>query len=380
MTSPTSGSSAPRIAVVHDWLTGMRGGEKALEVLCEQFPKATLFTLFHVPGQVSPRIERLRPRVSLIRWLPMARRYYRYYLPLFPFAIEQFDFDEYDLVISTSHCAAKAVVTPGRTPHLCYCHSPMRYAWDQYEAYFGAQRFGRWRARAVRPVIAALARWDARTANRVDRFLANSQHVARRIDRYYGRAATVVYPPVDTTFYQPSGADIEDYFLMVSALVPYKRVELAIRACNLLAAPLRIVGQGPEHSRLMQVAGPTVEFLGARPDGEIRELYRRAIALVLPGEEDFGIAPVEAHACGRPVVALARGGALETVEDGVNGFLVADDSPEAFADALERVRAEPFDVEAIRDSALRFSRARFAENIVAHVTDTLNATPEALRW
>ncbi len=370
----------PRIALMHDWLTGMRGGEKALEVICEQYPDAELFTLFHVPGQVSPRIERLEPRSSIVQWLPFARRYYRHYLPLFPFVVEQFDFDPFDLVISTSHCAAKSVVTPGRTRHLCYCHSPMRYAWDQYHAYFGAQRLGAFRSRAIRPVVAALARWDARTASRVDRFLANSHHVAGRISRYYNRAATVVYPPVDTAFYHPGNLGVGEYFLMVSALVPYKRIEIAIRACGMLGAPLRIVGQGPELRRLTQIAGPTVEFMGPRPDGDIRDLYRGARALLLPGEEDFGIAPVEAQACGRPVVALGRGGALETVQDGVSGVLVAETSAAAFADGLERVQQTSFDPTVIRQRAERFSRPRFADEMRTHVKDALSAPPETARW
>jgi glycosyltransferase involved in cell wall biosynthesis len=373
--------SAPlRIALVHDWLTGMRGGEKALEVLCEKYPTATLFTLFHTKGRVSPVIERLRPRSSILQSLPLAGRYYRHFLPLFPFAIEQFDLDSYDLVISTSHCAAKSVVVPGRTPHLCYCHSPMRYAWDQYDSYFGPQRLGALRSRAIRPVIAALARWDARTATRVDRFLANSKHVARRIGRYYNRRAAVVYPPVDTTFYYPDDSVLGDYFLMVSALVPYKRVEVAIQACGMIGAPLRIVGQGPELARLQRMAGPTVEFLGALPDAEIRRLYLGAQALLLPGEEDFGIAPVEAQACGRPVVALARGGALETIEHEVTGILVTQDSPDAFAEGLEAVRRASFDPDAARTRALRFSREQFAQSIEAHVRDTMTAPTDRLRW
>jgi len=373
-------SAQPRIALVHDWLTGMRGGEKALEVLCERYPKATLFTLFHARGQVSAQIERLRPRRSVVQWLPMARRYYRQYLPLFPFVIEQFDLDAYDLVISTSHCAAKSVVVPGRGRHLCYCHSPMRYAWDQYSAYFGPERLGRLRSRAVRPLVAALARWDARTAGRVDRFVANSRHVARRIGRYYNRRAAVVYPPVDTAFYHPDDTTPGDYFLMVSALVPYKRIDVAIQACEMLGARLRIVGQGPEHARLRSLAGDQVEFLGRLPDEQVRAQYRSAAAVLLPGEEDFGIAPVEAQACGRPVVALARGGALETVEPGVSGILVAQDTPEAFADGLEAARRTPFDPAAIRTRALRFSRERFAAAIEAHIQETLGAPAEAVRW
>ena len=373
-------SNSPRIALVHDWLTGMRGGEKALEVLAEKYPDAALFTLFHDKGQVSPQIERLRPRSSIVRWLPLARRYYRHYLPLFPFAIEQFDLDGYDLVISTSHCAAKSVVVPGRAPHVCYCHSPMRYAWDQYPAYFGPERLGPLARRVIRPVMAGLARWDARTASRVDRFLANSQHVARRIGRYYNRRAAVVYPPVDTTFYHPDDSARGDYFLIVSALVPYKRIDVAIQVCGLLDARLRIVGQGSELARLQRLAGPSVEFLGTLPDTEVRQLYREARAVLLPGEEDFGIVPVEAQSCGCPVVALARGGALETVQHGVTGILVTHDTPDAFAEGLRAVRRKSFDAAAGRARALRFSRERFADALDEHVRDVLSAPAEAVRW
>ena len=192
-----------RVALVHDWLTGMRGGEKALEAMTDLLPDAQLFTLLHVPGTVSPKLEEARPRQSFIRFLPWARQHYRRYIPLFPIAVEQFDLDEFDLVVSTSHCAAKSVVTPGRARHLCYCFTPMRYAWDQFDAYFGPQRVGAWRSRLYRFVFSRLARWDARTAGRVDRYAAISQHVAARIRRYYNREATVVYPPGGYDILQP---------------------------------------------------------------------------------------------------------------------------------------------------------------------------------
>jgi len=355
--------AAGRVALVHDWLTGMRGGERVLEALCEIFPAADLYTLLHVKGSVSPIIEARRPRNSFVRHLPFARRYYRQYLPLFPLAIEQFDFDGYDLVVSSSHCVAKSIVRTGRTRHLCYCHSPMRYAWDQFDAYFGPARIGRLASAAMRPTMAALARWDAATAGRVDRFLANSQHVAGRIRRYYNRGATVVYPPVDTEFFRPDGSQVDPYFLVVSALVPYKRLEVAIRACAALGARLKIVGDGPERQRLARIAGPETEFLGRRGAEALRTLYQRATALIQAGEEDFGMAPVETQACGRPVVALARGGALESVEDGVTGILVSEPTPEAFAQGLARVRSQRFDPEAIRARALRFSRARFTAGV-----------------
>jgi glycosyltransferase involved in cell wall biosynthesis len=361
--TPAHGSrrAAPSVAIVHDWLTGMRGGEKVLEAICELYPGATLYTLVRVSGSVSPRIERHRIETSPIQWLPFAGRAYRNYLPLFPAAVELFDLDAYDLVISSSHCAAKSVVRNGRATHVCYCHSPMRYAWDQFPAYFGPDQVGRFRSALLRPVMAQLARWDAATAARVDRFVANSQYVAGRIRRYYNRGSTVVYPPVDTVFYEPPAArpPRDCGFLVVSALVPYKRVDLAIEACRLSGVRLQIVGRGPEEGRLREKAGPAVEFLGWRTDEEIRELYGRCTAVLLPGVEDFGMVPVEAQACGAPVVALRSGGACETVQDEITGVLVDDGSAEGFADGIARVRSLRLDPLAIRTSAERFSRDRF---------------------
>jgi len=376
----TRGAGALRVALVHDWLTGMRGGEKVLEVLCELYPDASLFTLVHVPGTVGPTIERLRPRASFLSHLPGIARVYRHLLPLFPAAVESFDLDEYDLVISTSHCAVKSVVRPGRARHVSYCHTPMRYVWDQRQAYFGPQRLGRATSAALRPVLAWLARWDAATAGRVDRYVANSQHVARRIGRYYNRRATVVHPPVDTDFFCPGDGARGSGALIVSALVPYKRLDVAIEACRLAGVRLRIVGQGPELARLRRQAGPEVEFMGPRSNEEIRELYRASAAVLLPGEEDFGIVPVEAQACGRPVVAVALGGALETVVDGETGVLVPPGSAEAMAEGLRRALAAPFDAGAIRRHAEGFSRSRFASRMAAVVDETLATARGQVTW
>jgi glycosyltransferase involved in cell wall biosynthesis len=364
--------SSQRVVLVHDWLTGMRGGEKVLEVLCRMYPSADLLTLMHVPESVSPAIERLRPQTSFIQRLPGVRRYYRYCLPLFPLAIEQFNLDDYDLVISTSHCVAKSVVKPGHARHVCYCFTPMRYAWDQFDVYFGAGRVGPLTSRLLQPVLAALARWDAATAGRVDRYVAISQHVASRIRRYYNRDASVIYPPVDTTFYSPDGTEPQAYLLVVSALVPYKRIDLAIEASRLAGLPLRVVGDGPERERLMKFANAKraeVTFLGSLSDQDIRDLYRRCTAVLLPGEEDFGIVPVEAQACGRPVVALGRGGALETVVDGVTGVLVDESSAQAFAAGITRAVQTRFDSAAIRQHAVKFDVSVFTRSIqhaIAH--------------
>ncbi len=347
----------------------MRGGEKVLEAIAELFPEATIHTLLHVRGSVSPALEQHPARHSFVQWLPSAARHYRQYLPLFPIAIEQFDFDPYDLVISTSHCAAKSVVVPGRARHICYCHSPMRYAWDQFDAYFGPAQVGPAVSRLLRPVLAGLARWDAGTAGRVDRYVANSHYVAGRIRRYYNRGSTVVYPPVDTAFYRPDPVrGPEPFFLVVSALVPYKRLDVAIRACAEVGSTLTIVGRGPEEIRLRgmaQTLGADVEFTGWIGDDRIRDLYQRCRAVLLPGVEDFGMVPVEAQACGRPVVALAHGGAVESVVDGSTGVLVRDPSVAAFAAALRDVTARTFDAAAIRSHAESFGKDRFQEQFRA---------------
>jgi glycosyltransferase involved in cell wall biosynthesis len=369
-----------KVALVHDWLTGMRGGEKVLEVLCELYPDADLYTLFHKPGSVSPLIERRRIETSFVQHLPFAASRYRWYLPLFPLAVTGFDFRGYDLVISTSHCAVKAIKAPPHVPHICYCHSPMRYAWDQFDAYFGPDRVGPLSSRFLyRPIMTALAHWDAATAPRVTRFVANSAYVADRIRRYYGRAATVVYPPVDTAFFQPGPPAADRHFLIVSALVPYKRIELAIDACSLAGVPLRIAGDGPDRARLEARATSQVTFLGPLTGEALRDEYRRAAAVLLPGEEDFGIVPVEAQACGRPVVAYGRGGAVETVQDGVTGALFGESTPGAMAAALARVASTTFDASRLHAHAEHFSRERHAQGMRAVIADTLSAGPEA-RW
>jgi glycosyltransferase involved in cell wall biosynthesis len=369
-----------RVALVHDWLTGMRGGEKVLEALCERYPDADIFTLFHVPGSVSPTIERHRIITSSLQKLPFAHTQYRTYLPLYPTAIEQFDLDRYDLVLSISTCAAKAVVVPGRARHICYCNAPMRYAWDQFDAYFGPERVGAFASRWVYgPMLRHLARWDAATASRVGRFIGNSDNIAARIRRYYNRAATVVYPPVDTAFYHPDTTPPGDHFLIVSALVPYKRLDVAIEACRRAGARLRIVGTGPDRTHLERLANGHVEFLGYASNEQIRDEYRRARAVLLPGEEDFGIVPVEAQACGRPVVALARGGALETVRGGETGILFEALTPDAMARALEQVASLPVDGDRLRANALRFSREHHDQRMREVIEDTL-AAPAGTTW
>jgi glycosyltransferase involved in cell wall biosynthesis len=364
------------VAIVHDWLTGMRGGEKVLEALCERYPDAELFTLLHVPGSVSATIERAPIHRSLLQYLPGVRRYYRECLPLFPVLVEQFDLERFDLVISSSHCVAKSVIVGPEAVHVCYCHTPMRYAWDQFDAYFGPERLGRIGSTVARPVLAAMARWDRATAGRVHRYVTNSQHVARRIGRYYNREASVVYPPVDTEFFRPDASVPLDKSgcLIVSALVPYKRVEIALDACRLAGVPLTIAGDGPDRPRLERLAAQSsaeVSFLGRLDNDEVRDQYNRAALVLMPGEEDFGIVPVEAQACGRPVIALGRGGAVETIVPGETGILVDEPTPRAFATAIRDALAHRFDADAIRRHAERFGRARFGDEMTAIVDETV---------
>jgi len=365
-----------RVALVHDWLTGMRGGERCLEVLCELFPDAPLFTLLHVPGSVSPQIEHRRIVTSFVQRLPQAAVRYRHYLPAFPLAIRRFDLSGYDLVVSMSHCVAKSVrVAPGAL-HLCYCFSPMRYLWDLSSDYFGpGQGLA---ARTLGPPLAtALRRWDRRTAG-VHRFVAISRHIADRIRRAYDRPADVIYPPVDVQRFEIAEA-ADDYYLVVGALVPYKRIDLAVAAATRLGRRLLVVGTGPEDARLRALAGPTVRFLGWRSDAEIAQLYARCRALVFPAVEDFGITPLEAAAAGRPTIALGRGGALETMvgldaTEAPTAVFFEEQSVDALVEAMRRFEAaaDRFDAKALRARAEAFDRPVFKQRLGDYITARWN--------
>ena len=361
-----------KVALVHDWLTGMRGGERCLEVFGELFPDADLYTLLHVPGSVSPAIERRRIVTSFIQRLPQAERRYRHYLPLFPAAVRAFDLRGYDLVLSSSHAVAKSVRVPAGALHVCYCFTPMRYVWDLYDDYFGP-RAGL-AARLVMPPVAAwLRRWDRRTAAGVDHFVAISRLVAARIRRTYGRDADVIYPPVDVSRFRMDEAP-GDFYLVVSALTPYKRVDLAVEACNRLGRRLVVVGSGPEDRRLRALAGPTVELLGWRDDAQTAELYARCRALLFTPLEDFGITPLEAMAAGRPVIAFGEGGARETVVppgegEPPTGLFFARQTAEDLVDAIRlfEASAHQFEPKALRRRAEAFDRPLFRERIHAYL-------------
>ncbi|MFH1922749.1 MAG: glycosyltransferase [Planctomycetota bacterium] len=376
-----------RIALVHDWLTGMRGGEKCLDVLCRRFPEAQLFTLLHVAGSTSPAIERMQITTSFLQRLPGVRRHYRYLLPLMPAAVERLLVKKIpggvDLVVSFSHAVAKSVEPPPGVPHVCYCFTPMRYAWHRRADYaLAAGRFRNAPVSAVRNVLLDWIRqWDHDTSDRVTHFVAASRTVAQRIAESYGRPSRVIYPPVDTQFYTPANEPRNDVYLCLSALVPYKRIDLAIEACNRLRRRLVVIGSGPERRRLDRLAGPTIELLGWVPGDEIRDHLRRARALLFPGNEDFGIVPVEAQACGTPVVAFGQGGATETVlpadeSHQGTGLFFDEQTPESLAQAIQRFEAHPdwFDPQLARQQAERFAADRFERELIGYLEEVTAST------
>ncbi len=365
-----------KVVLTHDWLNGMRGGEKCLEVFCQLYPESPVYTLFREPGKISEAIASHPVRTSRVQGFPGVFRHYRYYLPFFPSAVESLRLESCDLVISTSHCVAKGVRKPEGARHLSYCFTPMRYAWALFEEYFGGR--GPLTRSILRATIERLKEWDVRTSRRVDRFVAISEHIRRRIRDCYGREADVIYPPVDTDFYTPAPVTRENFYLVVSALVPYKRVGLALAAAAKARVPVVVIGEGPERAALERSAGPGARFLGWQSDEVIRDHYRRARALLFPGEEDFGIVPVEAQACGCPVVAYAKGGALETVESGKTGVFFEAPDVEALREALRRLDTSPVDPDAARAKALGFSRERFAGEVRTYVEDFMREkTPVA---
>jgi glycosyltransferase involved in cell wall biosynthesis len=361
-----------RTAIVHYWLLNWRGGEKVLESLCRLLPDADIFTLFYDPRAVSPEIRRHKVTASFLNPL---RRHYRQLLPLMPLALEQFDLRGYDLVISSESGPAKGVLTASSTRHICYCHTPMRYIWELYPAY-AREWLPAWKRGLFAPVSNYLRLWDFASAARVDEFVANSGNVRRRIRKVWRRDARVVYPPVavESCYWR----EPEDYFLVVSELVAYKRVEVAVRAFAAAGRRLRVVGDGPEFKNLKSMAAPCVEFCGRVADGELHDLLARSRALIVPGEEDFGMTPVEALARGKPVLALGRGGALESVptSDPLGGiFFDAPDEAQLCAalDRFERLEGQvrPRELQAWAE---QFSEAHFA----AHMRAILDAAPKSL--
>ncbi len=375
-----------RVAIVHDWLTGMRGGEKVLEVFCELYPQADIFTLLHVPGSVSQTIESHKIFTSFVQRLPFARKHYRSFLPLFPVAIEKFDLNAYELVLSISHCVAKGVITPPETCHISCVLSPMRYVWDLYHDYFGKDRAGVL-SRKITPFFATYLRaWDVTSSARVDQFVAISSYVAKRIRKYYRRDAAVIHPPVETDRFRIAGKPRGNFHLVVSALVPYKRIDLAVKAANRLGFRLLVIGKGPQEKYLRKMAGRNVEFLGYQPDEVVARCYSDCKALIFPGKEDFGIVSLEAMASGRPVIAYGRGGALDTVvplnahssagsSPAPTGIMFYEQTVDALCEALKTFEenSDRFDPAAMRRHALKFDRSVFKKKIDRYLKKVLSA-------
>lgn len=363
-----------KVAIVHDWLTAMRGGERVLEVFCELFRNADLYTLIHIPGSISNVIEDRNIRTSFIQKLPMVKKHYRSFLPLFPLAIESFLLKEYDFILSSSHCVAKGVIPSPEAFHISYIHTPMRYVWDLYQDYFGQGRVSWLFEKMIRVCAHYLRVWDAISSNRVDYFIANSNHVAKRVKKYYSRKAEVIHPPVDIQRFRLLGKE-GNFFLIVSTFVPYKRIDLAIEAFNQLRFPLKIIGSGPEEKKLKSISRSNIEFMGWQPDEVVAEAYSKCRALIFPGEEDFGIVPLEVMASGRPVIAYGRGGVLETVvpydlqskgeRETPTGLFFYHQNPDSLIDSVRRFDQieGDFDPVAIRNHTLQWDREIFKDKI-----------------
>jgi glycosyltransferase involved in cell wall biosynthesis len=370
-----------KIALVHDWLTGMRGGEKVLEVFCELFPDAHLYTLLHNKGSLSSVIEDMDIRTSFIQKLPFVKKKYRHFLPIFPTAIERFDLREYDLVLSSSHCVAKGVVTSADTLHICYCFTPMRYIWDLYNLYFGKERAGMFTRLASSLVLNYLRKWDLASCSRVDKFVAISRYIAERIKKNYGRDSDLIYPPVDCSYFEPALSN-KNFYLMVSPLAPNKRVDIAVEAFNTIGLPLIVIGSGQEEKKLEKMAGKNIKLMGWQSDEIVREHYANCKALIFPGVEDFGIVPLEAQACGKPVIAFGEGGALETIIPldkrtenrneqlgNATGLFFYEQTAESLANAVARFEdvQGQFNWQAIRRNAESFDRAIFKDRVRTYV-------------
>jgi len=363
-------SSPPlKIAIVHDWLVSYRGGEKVVEAIAELFPGADFFTLFHRPGTVGTELEQRKITTSFLNKLPFAHSHHRHFLPLMPLAIESFDMNGYDLIISSSHCVAKGIIPGPDAVHICYCHTPMRYAWDKRREYFRSA----WQRILAAPILHYLRMWDVTSSRRVDSFIANSHWVGKRIQKYYGRPSQVVFPFVDDFFLAPSDQPREDFYLVVSGFAPYKRIDLAIDACTRLRKRLVVVGSGQDRKRLEKLVSPHIEFAGQVAPSELRRLYQTARALLFPGEEDFGISPLEAMAAGCPIIAYGKGGLTETVKEGETGLFFKEQTAESLGQAITIFETNRFPItpNACRKRAAEFSKARFQREFLSHLERVL---------
>ncbi len=370
-----------KIALVHDWLTGWRGGEKVLAAIAEIFPEADIWTLVYESRNIPPFLQQRIIKTSWLQKMPAAKTKYRYYLPLLPLFAELLNLDNYDLIISSNHCVAKNVRSSAATLHISYTHTPMRYIWDLFDHYFGSQSSYSWPVRTAARILRPFLRfWDAHTSQRVDHFVVNSNFVGQRVRRYYGRDYQVIYPPVEVEkFRPPARVKKEDYYILISALVPYKRIDLALEAFAVNGRRLLIVGQGPEEERLRALAPPNVVFTGYLPQEEMISLLQRARALIYPQIEDFGITAVEAQAAGTPVLAYRDGGALETVREKESGLFFFPQTATALNQSLVEMEKRDWSPLSCIENAQRFSRGRFKREFAAFVQEKLIQFQSLLR-
>jgi glycosyltransferase involved in cell wall biosynthesis len=356
-----------KIAIVHDYLNQMGGAERVVMAFHNIFPDAPIYTTIYDPKRVDPAFQKMDIRTSFMQKLPLVTKYHQPYLPLYPFAVERLDLRGYDLVLSSSSAFGKGVITRPETMHICYCHTPMRWCWN-YSEYVEREQIGKMARRVLPFFITGLRIWDQTSSMRVDHFIANSPVVAERIQKYYRRDAVIIPPPVEASrFTFDPDIQVEDYFLIVSRFMPYKRIDLAIKACNQLQLPLVIIGGGRDEDQLKRMAGPTIRFLGKLSDAEVQHYFAHCRALLLPGEEDFGITPLEAQASGRPVIAYGAGGALASVIDGVTGAFFYEQTVESLVNVLTSFNEKIYDPRVIRNHALEFDTPRFHRRILQFI-------------
>jgi glycosyltransferase involved in cell wall biosynthesis len=349
------------IAIFHDNFAQMGGAERVADALTDAVPTAPLYTTLAARAKLIPRLRERDIHTTWMRYLPQPGRYYRHYFLLYPLAIETANLRAYDLILSSCCGYAKGVKSRADAVHVCYCHTPMRWIW-RHSDYVAREQFSQLQQRALSMLLPPLRKWDLHAAQRPDYFLTNSQVVAERIREFYGREATVIPPPVDVSRFRIS-AQVDDFYLVLTRLVSYKRIDLAVRACNLLGRRLIVIGDGPDRPRLEAIAGPTITFMGRQPDDVVNQAVSSCRALLLPGEEDFGIVPLEANAAGRPVIALRRGGATETVRDGLTGVFFDEQTPEGLAAAIERADRIPWAPDTLRSHAAAYDRPVFTQRI-----------------
>jgi glycosyltransferase involved in cell wall biosynthesis len=355
-----------KLALVHDYLNQAGGAERVVECLHEAFPSSPVYTSIYDKKRMPDIFRAMDIRTSFMQHLPFVMKHFKKYLPLYPFAFESFDLSGYDMVLSSSSAWGKGIKKGKGATHICYCHSPMRFVW-MYEDYIEKDEIGALVKMILPPVLKWLKKWDLKTSKEVDHFIANSVTTQKRIKLFYGRDSEVIHPPVDTSFFKPYNSKIEDYFLVVSRLNPYKHIDLAVEAFNEIGSPLYIIGFGPDEKRLKRLARPNIKFLGRLPDSEIVRHYSQCRAFILPGEEDFGLTPVEAQACGRPVIAYRSGGALESVIDGQTGVFFDKQEKASLIGAIKKFSGMSFDPARIRENALRFDKNIFKRKIKGFV-------------